>query len=275
MAALENLFRLKKTADLKIGIALKTYCTAETKSERYEIIETCLNSLANNLDCKLSQNISVLLVVDGKTPQKHQNIIQKYKHKFSILQLKENKGIAFSTNIGMKYLLEEKQIDIGFVCDDDVIFQKGFLDHCCRCILETNLHHINYYPEYLNSVKQVICLNNQNVCIQSGFAGCFYSFTPSLINSIGYLPILPEKYGFEHVVFSERYKKFFAHIKFGNQFSFENKDEKYISLNPKSIENKSHPNLKCNCESVIEKYLDIEYIDFHIILDEEVQRYVC
>jgi hypothetical protein len=210
-----------------IGLFIKTYSNEKTSNERINIIEENFESLKNNVD----NNIIKILIVDGCFNENHKKLINKYNFLFnSIIYNKYNKGISATTNIGIKTLIYKYNIDIGFSCDDDIIFNKDCIIKYTNEILKTGIDHLCYVPKNLN-INYIEY--NDNLNIYHCYYGCFYSFTKKIILEKGYLPILPNKYGHEHEVFSKNFTN-------SDMGIYDLNTDIFINLNNKSIINKSN-----------------------------------
>jgi len=193
-----------------VGIAISTYTNEKTDKDRYKIIDKSLASLK-----KIIHNnplkIYVVIVVDGKVPDIHMNLLKKYK--FDIYNRKENGGVARTKNTSIRLLLE-KNVDIGYLADDDVEYKEKCIQEYTKTIVRGKIHHIGFtqmspivHPK--STWKKMgyyrVKYNNQNIMRHGGGGvGCWLSFTPELIKKIGYFRVMPGKYGYEHINFTHR-----------------------------------------------------------------------
>lgn len=199
----------KKLEEIKIGIAISTFTEEKTENKRYQIIEKSLQSLSEVID-KTKLNTYVIIVVDGPIPNKHKELVSKFK--FNIFFKSMNGGVARIKNTSIRLLLEQN-IDIGFLADDDLLYKDGILEEYCSTILNGKIHHISYcqmhplvHPK--NEWKKMGYIemeyNKQNIVKHAGNCGCWLSFTPELIKKIGYFKVMKGKYGYEHINFTHR-----------------------------------------------------------------------
>lgn len=208
----------KSLKDLKVGIAISTFTEDKTEKKRYEIIDRSLSSLQNMIK-NTEVNIYVVIVVDGEVPEKHNKLLSKYN--FNICRRPQNGGVAKTKNTSIRLLLE-KNVDIGFLADDDMLYKDGCIEKYCDVILKGKIHHIGFCPmhplvhpknewEKFGYIK--VILNGQKVMKHGGMTGCWLSFTPELIKKIGYFKVMTGKYGYEHINFSHRcvYHKMIPH----------------------------------------------------------------
>lgn len=195
---------------MKIGIAISTFSNQKTSKNRLNIISQSLSSLEKNL--KLQDfDIYVVIVVDGKVPKEHMDILNKYS--FDIHVKKNNGGVARVKNTSIRILLEHN-IDIGFLADDDVLYKKDFLKPYINSITQGNISHMGYcqVPEKVHPKNEWESMgyiktqyNGVEVMKHGGKSvGCWLSFTPELINKIGYFKVMEGKYGYEHINFTLR-----------------------------------------------------------------------
>jgi hypothetical protein len=206
-----------------IGIAVSTYTQQNTDVSRYQIIERSLDSLVKfisdsenrYLNNKGAYSYYTVIVVDGPIPDKHKLLLQKY-HNNQLINLhfkKINGGVARSKNTSIK-LLMDKQVDIGFLMDDDVEYKLDCLDRYVDAILKGQIHHMSYcqmnpivHPKSTWEKRGYVVkyINQQSVMNHKGRGvGCLLSFTPELINKIGYFKVMEGKYGYEHINFTYR-----------------------------------------------------------------------
>ena len=203
-----------------IGIAISTYTQETTQKSRFEIIEKSLDSLhkymeqsqVNNSESKFD-NIHIIIVVDGKIPIIHHNILKKYENIFEIYYRQTNGGVARTKNTSIR-LLMEKKVDVGFLMDDDVEYKDNWLEEYTSVIKDGGIHHMSYcqMPEIVhprNEWKKMgyyqDSINNISIMRHGGGGvGCLLTFTPELINKIGYFKVMKGKYGYEHINFTHR-----------------------------------------------------------------------
>jgi len=199
----------------KVGIAVSTYTNEKTDQSRYDIIDKSLASLAHYLTHAISLDCFAIIVVDGPIPEKHQNIIDKYSINklITVYHRKQNGGVARTKNTSIRLLLE-KGIDYGFLMDDDVLYKNMCFEKYIEAMSRTGLHHMLYcqMPELVHPKSGwekrgyvEVLFNNYPVRKHKGRGvGCLLSFTPKLIDKIGYFKVMPGKYGFEHINFTYR-----------------------------------------------------------------------
>ncbi|AKI80097.1 putative glycosyltransferase [Acanthamoeba polyphaga mimivirus] len=220
------------TSHLKMGIAITTYSNEKTSATRIQIIRDSLTSLK-----MFKNNVEVIIVVDGSYNTDHKKLLDEFSGYFEIVYREKNGGISKAKNTCIKLLLA-KNIDIGFLADDDVLYCENWHNAYATSILNTKIDHFVYLPPQIyQSVLKKTTHNNIPVieCTSGGIAGCFMTFTPKIIQQIGYFRIYPYVYGCEHRDFSYRCLK---NRLVPNIYDIENSSN-YLKLHPLSLESSS------------------------------------
>ena len=216
----------------KIGFCFKLYTNDNTSDERYKIIETFINSLNKLVEDKKS--VLYVAIIDCVPNYKLLNCINQIHKDVKIIIMNENTGISYATNIGIEYLIKYG-CEYIFCSDDDIIIKNtNVLDVYVSNLECNNINLLGYYPiEELYSQGTKVNYEdiNQNIIkICNGYSGCFYCFNKSVIYNYGYLPILKEKHGYEHVIFQTYISK--------NQYDIKNINI-YLELNKNSLKHTS------------------------------------
>ncbi|BCS83202.1 putative glycosyltransferase [Cotonvirus japonicus] len=223
-------FTNKNILNKIIGIAITTYSDEHTSDKRIQIISDSFSSLRENM-----KNVKVIVVVDGKCIPKHKELLDKYGDVFEIIYRQKNGGISRAKNTCIKYLLQ-KNIDIGFLADDDIIYNKGWQQMYVSNIIETGIQHFCYWPLNIPATvnhaeyKSTILVKPKNA-----ISGCLMSFTREIIEKVGYFRIYPYIYGYEHEDFTYRC----VNNGFIDAVTDVYPSNKYVTLHPDSLSNKS------------------------------------
>ena len=153
----------------------------------------------------------VVIVVDGPIPQIHHDLLDDYS--FNVYFKTFNKGVSCVKNTSIRILLEKK-IDIGFLCDDDILYKPMCLEKYVDAMVKGGLSHMGFcqmnpivdLPETWNKRGFVkVKINQAEVMKHKGRGvGCLLTFTPDLIKKIGYFKVFPGTYGYEHINFTYR-----------------------------------------------------------------------
>jgi len=201
----------------KLGIAVSTYSEETTHPARYKIIEESLNSLLSSVQQKPKDiEVCVTVVADGPIPQIHAELLDKFSDDFEIIYREKNGGISKVKNTGIRTLLD-KEIDLGALVDDDVFFHDDWISTYIKYIEDFQLHHHTWHDkrklEHLKTIKpnsgalkafSYKTRKGYDLFTHSGGCGIFLTFTPKLIESIGYFKVMPGKIGNEHQHFTLR-----------------------------------------------------------------------
>lgn len=170
-----------------------------------------LKDFVNSWDKTKSKNINWTLIVadDGSkdgTLLWLDKLSKKVKN-YSLFIIKNNrKGVHYQTNKIFE-LSKKLSFDYGFKCDDDIIFKKNGWDELyISSINKYKYDHLVYYNRtwkkeiFVKNNKQLVSYCNALKCL-----GCFWTYTPRLLKSIGYFDY--KEFGFRgngHIDFTVR-----------------------------------------------------------------------
>jgi len=168
----------------KIGIAVSTFTEEKTDPKRYELIEECLNTLASTTSNIDGIEIVKYIIVDGSIPNIHSNLLNQYSNSFTIVHRQENGGVSKTKNTSIRTLLEDN-IDVGIL---EHLYQNE--------PAKRKAYNIGAFQK-----------NGLNLFRHIASAGIFMTFTPHVIEKIGYFKVLPGKFGAEHLQFTGRVHK--------------------------------------------------------------------
>jgi len=198
----------------KLGIAISSYSETNTSDMRYDLLKESLATLSSTIEAyKGTLEIVVYLVIDGPVPDKHNEVISTLPKKFKLIRKKENGGISRVKNTGIRLLLEEN-VDVGILVDDDVWYGNGWIEAYSKVIEDLQIHHLAwcndkhlFYGEKEERKKRNIVEfeeKGHQLLRHIAAAGIFLTFTPKLIEQIGYFKVFPGKIGGEHIQFTRR-----------------------------------------------------------------------
>lgn len=196
----------------KIGICITTYSHDQTHPGRYAIIERCLSSLMETTKRFSASDLCIYIVVDGPVPNRHQQLLDEYRGIFNIVDKEENGGAARGKNTCIRLMLDQN-ITHGFLVDDDVVFHPGWLEAYVALMTAQDIHHIagfarqHYFPEgpkWQQLKLEYQQLGEFKLLKHRGAHGHFLTFTPELIEKIGFFNVYPGKMGGWHANFTYR-----------------------------------------------------------------------
>ncbi len=196
----------------RIGIAVSTFSHEKTSAQRYQIIDQSLNSLLASTHHFDASSLVRLIVVDGPVPQAHERLLERYSGYFSIVRRPINGGAARAKNSAIRILLDEG-VTIGFLLDDDVSCQRGWLEQYTAFCRSMNVHHVagfakqHFFPEgpkWQELNMRYESHGKWRIIKHRGAHGHLLTFTPELIEKIGYFKVYPGKMGGWHANFTYR-----------------------------------------------------------------------
>ena len=116
---------------MKKGIVVCTY-------NRPGYLDQCLTRL-HQVDCD-----EIIIVMDGGSPSREENISAAIKHGFGWIELYENKGIGVVKNTGMRELMKRGCHHIFTLEEDNLIVDPDTLNKYVSYAKEHNLYHMNF-----------------------------------------------------------------------------------------------------------------------------------
>lgn len=213
---------------MKIGISLSTHSNKFISKVRYEIIEECLVSLEDNLP----NDIYVSIICDDITDV-HKKLLEKFN--FNLIFKNEHGGVSKTKNTGINSILSNN-CDIGFLCDDDLIFKdKNIFEYYVDSMVKSKIPHFSYFVDSNSDKCKIVKHNGIEIIKTPMVNGCFLSFDKELIQDVGYFKIMTHKFGHEHSNFTRRCISqgkipFFCDIE---------NSKSYLTVNKKSWENRT------------------------------------
>lgn len=156
----------------------------------------------------------------------------------------KNGGISINKNRSIKWFLENAlDCDLLILSDDDIIFSSTNYKYAFPTISDaftithkvTKEPHIAGYLSWYNdplSQKAFFeqfppIAENEHLWYCGGSQGVFLSFTREAIQKAGYFNILPTRYGYEHILYSQRVHRLYG--KTIDLFAFYKQSRRYIN----------------------------------------------
>ena len=196
---------------LSCGIVILNYNTADTTVELYQRI--------------IKENIfDKIVIIDNASTDNSVDIIEKIviqNEDVLFVKLNENTGYAKGNNVGLRILCEKMLVDICYICNPDVFFEKEliyemqklyekYLDYGVITSIRTDefnkntirqyweiptfkteLMHCFYIGQKLNKMRDIMTIDDNNkkkVLHEIPLSpGAFFSIRSSLAKTIGYL----------------------------------------------------------------------------------------
>ena len=145
----------------------------------------------------------VLIVDDGSTCEAHLAYLRDLARqgRYRVIRRATNGGISRAKNTCLRALLTSGA-EVGFLAEDDILFAEGWADAYTQAMQRSRIQHFSWYtPDDANRV--VVC-NEALVTATAGLLGLLMTFTREVIATVGGFKILPHRYGFEHVHWTQR-----------------------------------------------------------------------
>lgn len=210
-------------------LAISTYFGNNTSLERIGIFKESISSLV-----KTNFYGNIYIVDDGSTITDHLSFVEQLRiPNLRIVRKPLNSGIARTKNTCLRLI--HNHGDIGFLADDDLMYNENWWSEYENAIIKTNIHHFCAFIE--NAKTDPIIINNIKLRATPWVNGCFLTVTKRLIDDVGYFKVLEYGYGHEHSNFTLRCR--------GNSQlkRFLDVENMVISVHPKSHDIKSMNNI--------------------------------
>lgn len=207
------------------GLAISTYFDETTQPERFEIFQTCIESLKTS-DFKGR----VFIIDDCSKTIEHLKLCDD----FTVIRRPFNGGTARVKNTSIKALLGWNCENL-FLSDDDMIFKPGWEEVYLNAMDTMDMPHMAYICDHVQVTYEEYCGIKIKKVLARTTNGCFLTMTSNLIQHLGGFKVLPYIYGHSHENFSMRclryeFIPFYCDLKNAKEF---------IELNPASNKIKS------------------------------------
>lgn len=160
-----------------------------------------------------------LIIADDGSKDGTEKLLKQIESEDIIVIQNNRIGVAAQTN-SLFSASSSVGFDFGFKSDDDIFFKKSGWDELyIDAIKSSKYEHLCYYNEYWRGQRRNHVSTGQvtaKACVLDCL-GCFWTFTPNVLNKIGYFDT--KNFGFmghEHIDFSMRC----CRAGFNNRFDF-------------------------------------------------------
>jgi len=180
------------------ALAILTYADDARPPELFDRLPTAVETLELS-----GYRGKVFIVDDGSTSGRHLSYLDSLERKrgYTVVRRKTNGGTSRSKNTCLRVLMDSGT-DIGLLAEDDVIFSRGWDSAYCDAMMHTGIHHFSWYVSHPEN-RVVVC-NGRLVTRTAGLTGAFATFTREVIRRVGGLKVLPCRYGYGHVHWTQR-----------------------------------------------------------------------
>ncbi len=174
----------------------------------------------------------VVIVDDGSKDPKHSEHLNAFEQKgVRVVRRPKRGGISRAKNTCLR-VLRDSEFDFGFIMEDDVEVSPNWWQPYVNAHKKTGIHHFSWAADrhFSNMHKRVRTVRKGQVVQCSRLNGVLLTVTPRQIAKIGGFKVLPRKWGFEHINYTDRcvrngFAPFYADI-LGS--------EKFVRLGPGS-----------------------------------------
>lgn len=210
-----------------IGLAITTFIGHHNTHNRLNFFKRSINSLTETS----ARNQNIIIVDDGSITDEHLHFALKKLPNITIIKKKENSGVGFTKNTAIKTILNHGH-HYGIVCDDDIIYQDGFLELYANAMLDINSHHLNFCVNQTANKREKV----KGKLVETALLnGVLFTFSLDTIERVGYLANSPVKWGCEHVNFTQR-----VNTAFGiSTYLDANNSDQYVECIPASLSQSS------------------------------------
>jgi len=145
----------------------------------------------------------VVIVDDGSRNLSFIRYLNKLPYEVHFRQ--ENGGIARTKNTCL-CLMRSERFDIGFLADDDIEFRPGWYFKYREAYQRTGIQHFSWSSDFYDPEmrRNIVKVNGYEIARTNKWNGPLLAVTESVIKNVGGFKILPAKWGYEHINFSER-----------------------------------------------------------------------
>jgi hypothetical protein len=186
----------------KVGIAISSYIT---NAQVFNIFKRCIHSLYVS-----NSEIDTIYIIDDCSSYKE--VFETYDFysglcsKIKVIKNKENKGIAKVKNISLELLSD---FDTLILSDNDNFFRQGWDTFYINAYNQSQIRSINNSNIFgTDTPIETFSKNGIQIGKFSKFQGNFIMIDKDILNNVGGFPVLPKKYGIEHVNYQYRVNKY-------------------------------------------------------------------
>lgn len=171
----------------------------------------------------------VSIIDDGSTDPEHLACLEALAPVASVVLRPKRGGIARAKNTALR-ILQDSQVDLGFLAEDDIEFPPGWWDAYTEAHIATGIEHFSWAWDddpsgEMEKVERLI--RGFPVMDTSRVNGVFLTFTPTVLQVVGGFKILPALWGHEHTQWTRR----IVHADLAPFFADLPYSDRYVGLN--------------------------------------------
>jgi GT2 family glycosyltransferase len=145
----------------------------------------------------------VIVVDDGSSCGEHLGDLDRLARggRYEVIRRPVNGGPSRAKNTCLR-VLAERDVDVGFLAEDDVVFHDGWDAAYVSAMERSNIHHMSWYEH--DPRDPVVACNGGLVTATGGLLGLLLTMTPEVLRRVGGFKVLPRRYGYEHIQWTYR-----------------------------------------------------------------------
>lgn len=182
----------------RVALALLSY----VDRDRPPSVRRRLRDALASLD-RTSYRGPILIVDDGSSCERHLSGLDRLARtgRVEVIRRPVNGGISRAKNTCLR-TLAERDVDLGFVAEDDILFHEGWHEAYASAMRRSGIQHFSWYVQ--NPSDRVVACNGCLVTATSGLLGLLLTTTREGLARVGGFKVLPHRYGHEHIQWTYR-----------------------------------------------------------------------
>jgi len=145
----------------------------------------------------------VIIVDDGSNCEKHLSYLEHLAAagRHEVIRRPVNGGISRAKNTCLR-ALAERDVEIGFLAEDDILFHNGWDDAYVTAMRHSGIQHFSWYVH--DPADPVVACSGCLITATSGLLGLLLTLTREVLACVGGFKVLPHPYGYEHIQWTYR-----------------------------------------------------------------------
>jgi GT2 family glycosyltransferase len=120
---------------------------------------------------------------------------------YTVVRRPANGGISRAKNTALRVIMETGAAT-GFLAEDDILFQEGWDAAYLEAMSRTTIPHFSWWIDHPENRE--VDFRGFRVVRTAALLGQFLTFTRDVVERVGGFKVLPRRYGFEHVHWTQR-----------------------------------------------------------------------
>lgn len=188
---------------MRHALTILTYVRADANDHILKRLPEALRSLRDS-----GYDGPTVVVDDGSTHPDHLAYLKSLPPEIEVVTRPENGGISRAKNTCLR-VLGERDIDVGFLSEDDIQFHPGWAEAYLTAHAKTDIEHFCWVSDtfFRRLTKTPRQQNGFTVVEPSRLNGVFLTVTPRVLSTVGGFRVLPRPWGHEHIHWTRRIVK--------------------------------------------------------------------